>query len=600
MLWRVLDDVYACPNAKPNRTKVRSCSDIQKTCEAVVMDGETPGCTIDLASLGTCGKWKQNIERDLHRHCRRNNLTGSLEPYYVSTTIKDGNGQHQPAEIPILLPHEVVDAIYNTSKLDFQTRFFGAGGGDANAQAFWANSHGQEWFHRHMARQDILRDPSNAVPLRVFGDEAPTFKASGIFILQFTSALCRLSSWLSRFLIMCVPTVNIIEHVTLDPLFEAVVWSFQILARGGAFPREDHHQMEFARGTHRYKKRDGIIAGGVLFVTCQVIGDWKWLKEEFRLKYHYGTNECCWKCRAKKRRGGAMTAWDFRLLAAWTFQLRTHAEFMAHRRSVLCGLPGFHHDSLLCDIMHLIMLGCLQWLCGGVLWELATTYCLWPGASTKWQTRMKIRLEAAYKDFKDWMKDEHMTSSQGVFTIGRLSMKALHNTPMLKAKAGNTLKISYWLCYRVTRLADQRPNDHYLQVMALAMWGFCEMISVLHRSPMILSDGNIDDLMLTREAALFGNSELCSIAIANNRNIFQMKPKVHMVDHLCREAASSRLNPAFYWTFADKDSMGRIKPLARMCHRLTLPQRVVERYKIRMFAMARSRDERLQHARALL
>ena len=252
---------------------------------------------------------------------------------------------------------------------------------------------------------------------------------------------------------------------------------------------------------------------------------------------------------------------EFSLLAPWTLMLRTHAEFMANPRSVLCRLPGFHQDCLLCDIMHLIMLGCLQWACGGVLWELATTYRLWPGEAGAWKVRIKIRLEAAYEDFKRWLKREHLSSSQGVFTIGKLSMTALRDTPMLKAKAGNTLKISYWLCAKVVRLAERMPNDGYLQSMSLMMWGYCEMISVLLRSPLWLPDDSAEILMTTREAALFGNAELSSLAIAASRNMFPLKPKLHMVDHLCREAHLTRLNPAYYWTFADEDFMGRIKSL---------------------------------------
>ena len=580
---------------QPNRTKARSCSDIQKTCKAVVLDGCSSSSTAELGALGTWGKWSNNVERDLHRHCNKNNLTGSLKPYYCSTTIKDSNGQHQPAEIPILLPHEMVDAVYNASKLDFETRLFGEGGRDACAD-FWERSREQTWFHRHSARRHILREPSNAVPVRLHGDDAPTFKSTGIFVLQWCSVLCRLASWLSRFLIMCVPTSNMIEHVTLEPVFEAVVWSFQILATGGAFPRRDHLGREFAAGSHRKEKSDGIIAGGLLFITCQVIGDWKWLKEEFRLRYHYGTNECCWKCRAKKRQGGRVTAWNFGLDAPWASMVRTHEEFMTHLRSVLCKLPGFHVDCLLCDIMHLMMLGCLQWANGGVLWELATTYCLWPGAASAWKPRMKIRLEAAYEDFKHWLKAEHMESSQGIFTIGRLSMSALHSTPMLKAKAGNGMKISYWLCNKVTRLADQKPGDHYLQVMALMMWGYCEMISLLHRSPLWLDDDTANKLMITREAALFANAELSGLAIAASRNIFPLKPKLHMVDHLCREAASNRLNPAFYWTFADEDFIGRMKSLAKSCHRSTVAKRVSERYVIRLFALIRARDARWRNS----
>ena len=69
-----------------------------------------------------------------------------------------------------------------------------------------------------------------------------------------------------------------------------------------------------------------------------------------------------------------------------------------------------------------------------------------------------------------------------------------------------------------------------------------------------------------------------------------------MVDLVCREAAETRLNPAYYWTFADEDFLGRIKTLAKSCHRCSMSQRVIERYTIRIFALVRARGAQLRSA----
>ena len=49
--------------------------------------------------------------------------------------------------------------------------------------------------------------------------------------------------------------------------------------------------------------------------------------------------------------------------------------------------------------------------------------------------------------------------------------------------------------------------------------------------------------------------------------------------HLCSDVVPSlRLNPKAFWTYAAEDMIGRIKRLAKKCHRASLCQSLVERY----------------------
>ena len=116
-------------------------------------------------------------------------------------------------------------------------------------------------------------------------------------VLQFCSIMaCRLPTWESRCLMYAIP-VDLIVGSTLDPLHDALAWSFSILATG-VMPSTSHLGIPFPPHSRRAALSGQRVCGPYSLIFCQTLGDLKWVKEEFKLKQHYGTNDCCWRCTA--------------------------------------------------------------------------------------------------------------------------------------------------------------------------------------------------------------------------------------------------------------------------------------------------------------
>ena len=505
-----------------------------------------------------------------------------MELYHVATQVRSKGGVVVDGSLPLILPHELVGALYSQSRAEFMRRLAGP---DHSMFEFWERSIGSEWFESHPHRDDIVRQPAESIGLRLHGDDAPAFHNSGIFVLQFCGVTCKLPSAFARLLIMCIPTAVIVKGKTVEPLLQVLRWSFEQMA-AGKYPTHDHNGNAFRRGSKRAQKAGETLAGLFRLFYAQTVGDWKWLKEEFRMVQHYNATECCFKCKGRKRGNCRLNVFNFALDAGWVDETRSHAEFMAiEDKSELTSLPGFHRDTIMLDAMHLIALGVLQPATGGVLFTLVRQYGQWAtaGEGTTWKTQMTKRLEGAYAEFVDWLKQHHLVSSQPVFTVGRLGLTSLQSSPIFKGKAHNTLMVSFWVTDVVTRLAEALPADEYIAAVATMMWGYTEMMSIMQRSSQWLTDAQSDALGLARSAALFCNARLASAALAADRAIWPMKPKHHLVDHMCREAIASRHNPTYFWTFCDEDFIGVMKRLATKCHRTTLAERVCQRFLVRYF-----------------
>ena len=96
---------------------------------------------------------------------------------------------------------------------------------------------------------------------------------------------------------------------------------------------------------------------------------------------------------------------------------------------------------VMCDIMHIPLLGICQLLCASVIWELLQERH-WPEVLRgTWQNRMDSQLAVAYTEFRQLLKASGLQSSQPRFNVLMLGMHTQSDVPVLKAKAANTLQI---------------------------------------------------------------------------------------------------------------------------------------------------------------
>ena len=175
---------------------------------------------------------------------------------------------------------------------------------------------------------------ADAIGLAIYGDECQVWEGVQLLSLCWMSEA---SPYLteppkSRFLIACVPaTAYVIDrdgcNLTLQTLLQCVVQSL-------------NHW--FTSGVR------GLYAATVL---CK--GDWKYLKEAFNLRKHYGCKDkICFRCEASKSLEAPMT--DVSDGALWRFQVPSPPWY---RPPALLNLHNFSLMSLGLDMLHCWHLG---------------------------------------------------------------------------------------------------------------------------------------------------------------------------------------------------------------------------------------------------
>ena len=95
---------------------------------------------------------------------------------------------------------------------------------------------------------------------------------------QYVELVCKavLSMAVGKFLICCAPLGELIEE-GLQMLYKTVSWSLNQLTLN-RYPCKDMHGNPLDRGHH------GRICD-CTFITCDIVGDWKWLKETFKFRH---------------------------------------------------------------------------------------------------------------------------------------------------------------------------------------------------------------------------------------------------------------------------------------------------------------------------
>ena len=69
------------------------------------------------------------------------------------------------------------------------------------------------------------------------------------------------------------------------------------------WPATDYYGVPWPRKSYRNRYKGEKLFGDYMMIAAEILGDWKWLKECFRLPQWYGKLDCCHKCVARKKLG---------------------------------------------------------------------------------------------------------------------------------------------------------------------------------------------------------------------------------------------------------------------------------------------------------
>jgi hypothetical protein len=191
----------------------------------------------ELTAIGAHGLHPANMERDLHRHSAKC-LGLSLDLYAVPTIRRKRAGlAAESTTHDILLPHELLGHLWVADRAAFSAAL-----GLDLAEEWWKRLRvaGESWYLQHPLRTQIEHTGGKLhVPVRFFGDEGHAGKTRKVLLLHWSSPLAGLMTRRTRFPIAVLPQELSLGDPTENPLYEAIVWSFNVAA-SGVYPREDH------------------------------------------------------------------------------------------------------------------------------------------------------------------------------------------------------------------------------------------------------------------------------------------------------------------------------------------------------------------------
>ena len=526
--------------------------------DADVRDGGSSTKTKSLAQIGAKGTQPKNVSRDFDRLMKSQGYIAGIEPYEVSCLFRNTSGEVCEKVVPMILPHDVCHQIYSLGKMDFLT------GPPMELEAYWGNVMHKTWFENHPHRTDVLRAPSKAIPFRLWGDDAVNTKQKSLYCISFASTVClRYASLLSRFLTIAVGLGDIL---CLDPLFEALAWSFEILGTG-ILPLRRHDFAEFNTYSNAWKHRGKRVMGDFIALLCEATGDLKYLVETYHFEHNYSTDSCCFKCYACKRHG-PVSAYDFVDQPAWLHSRRLHSEYMHSTGGSVAAarIPGFHLDMVSFDLMHTLHLGVLLVAIGSAFFELLELNYFGGPVTGGWGVRFSAQFRIAWEWFSAWLKRNKLSTHQAPFCVNRMSMRAFSDPPLWKGKAGENALLARFLLEHWLILA-QRTSDPKHHLIAGNLWGYVRIIDIAKNPNVFLSEGEALELEEARSVAFTSHSLLSHASVAASSQLWRTVPKHHYLDHLCRpnwpDSSGGKFNPGHGWCFADEDFIGRLTRISK-------------------------------------
>ena len=482
-----------------------------------------------LASAGGHGQHPGNIARDIRRQLiRLGNIPKSETFYWADLPLWDvGQERCLLHKIPVLLPHELLPVLLK----------------NIPPRAAVPNS-GTPGFSRFNHLCESLGLPlDTTIPLAIWGDGVPYTKKGSLIVVNLSvaglpgSPRVPLLALPSKYLCKCGGCQG--RH-TLDVFWDIVAWSFRFLALG-VTPQCRHDQQPWEEyDQHRAALGNTVLAQrGLMF---QVKGDWEFLASKLGLPSWAEVN-ICWWCAAQKDSFSTLTAENMHALR------RTSPAFFAQLRRdgkapcPLFSVPGVTTESVVVDWMHCVDLGVGQDIVGGAIWTILGHY--------EGRTRAQ-KLTALFRRLQSFYVRTHTPSRIDALTLGMV--KVVGRPAKLKSKAHECRCLVPFVAEEVLRWRGLHTGDAVLNLLHQA-------VDSLQQLGHLAAE---EEWQATPAEHLLSSLGGAWNALAEvSPDVFRVKPKLHMLQHLVLHVAPLHGSPARYWNYLDEDWGGRLVKLAK-------------------------------------
>ena len=195
------------------------------------------------------------------------------------------------------------------------------------------------------------------------------------------------------------------------------------------------------------------------------------------------------------------------------------------------------------------------------------------------------RLNAAFKRFNEWKRENHIPTTQARFTCARLNRKGRGDYPALQSKAVAGKRLSFWLAEEALAHSLKPSATELDKLVSLCASSYVDLLRMLSEFPFLLSEDQAGRLFTAGHRHL-----LCYTSLRNksamtrsncNRSMWPLLPKHHYMLHMILVTRSSRVNPRNYTLLCAEGFVGHIGRMARLTHRSSVSRRVIQKYKFK-------------------
>ena len=337
-----------------------------------------------LANLGTAGRWKNNMHRELVQLLSHPALRDAEAMFELPMRARPVPSMAVcNREQTFVLPHVMFSIMYHKHRENWETHVRGSRPRQAQ---FWDDMQTSPLFASHPVqhRADYAK---LGIPIGIHGDAVPVTGVGkswckSVESFSWSSVLAQGQTLDTMFYMYGVFTGLISRTAdanTLDVAFRIMCWSLYWLYEG-KWPDRDPWDRVYRPGSAEGQKAPSPLADGHFACIWVIKGDLEWFGKTLKLPWFSSAKPCCF-CPAESTAGSTLCWSDFRktkqtwLGAAWTPDDWRVAFPNLHR---LFGLPGVSILTVAPDWMHGKHLGTDQYVYGSILHCLV--YEIMPGS----------------------------------------------------------------------------------------------------------------------------------------------------------------------------------------------------------------------------
>lgn len=145
-------------------------------------------------------------------------------------------------------------------------------------------------------------------------------------------------------------------------------------------------------------------------------------------------------------------------------------------------------------------------------------------------------------------------------------------------KASHVRLMLYWLQKKTRCIADERPEDETLQVLAECVYGLQRSTEIQSMGGLILTSDEANEASRCLFVFTGAFSWLALKCLDEKLAMFRCRPKLHYLMHTAEDLKSLKLNQLkLFSTFTEESFLGRIKTIATQVHGRTLTLRVMRK-----------------------